>query len=498
MKRLEFTVIKNAFANIVRGGASAIVALALPHFLTKALSLDRFSAWVLMLQIAAYSNYLDFGIQTAIARYVAQAMERGDDERRDRIVSTALIFLILAGALALLIAGIVAWQIPSLFHGAPLHLIGQLRGGVMVLSAGAALLLPLSTFTGILIGLHRNEYPAVAIGTARLLGAGAVLVAIHFTTSLVWLACCIGAFNLLGGLLQYRFCRSLLPGMRIRPAYVTRAMAGELLHYCTGLTAFTFGMLLVGGLDLTVVGYFSFGNTGYYAIASTAIAFMVGIGGSVYSALMTPLAVLQERGDLERIRSLILSSTRLGSYASLLLIVLALVAGRPLFTLWVGPLYAQHALSILEVLLWAQALRLTGSAYSVALIATAQQNYGIGAAIAEGLTNLVASILGAKFLGPIGVAWGTLAGAFCGVLWLLLHVMTRVTQIPVSRIAFVREAFLRPALCLLPALAYAVFRGWSHFLLTDAVMAGSALLSTAVLLFWFGQIPRFSIARAVR
>jgi O-antigen/teichoic acid export membrane protein len=498
VKRLGFTVVKNALANIVRGGASAIVAIALPHFLTHALSVDRFAAWVLMLQIAACSNYLDFGIQTAIARFVAQAMERGDDERRDRIVSTALAFLILAAALALLISALVVWIIPHLFHGAPLHLIGELRGGVMVLSAGAAILLPLSTFTGILVGLHRNEYPALAIGTTRLLGAGAVLMAIHFTSSLVVLACCIAGFNLLGGLVQYLFCSRLLPGMRIRPAFVTRAMAGELLHYCIGLTAFSFGMLLVGGLDLTVVGYFSFGNTGYYAIASTAIAFMVGIGGSVYSALMTPLAVLQERGDHERIRNLILSSTRLGSYASLALIALVLLAGRPMLTFWVGPVYAQHALPVLEVLLWAQALRLTGSAYSVALVATAQQNYGIGAALAEGLTNLAASVLGAHFLGPIGVAWGTLAGAFCGVLWVLLHVMTRVREIPVDRLAFMREAFFRPTFCLLPILGYAVLRSRPHLSLAEAGATGLAVLLTALLLFRFGQIPRFSITRAAR
>ncbi len=498
MKRLGFTVIKNAFANAARGGASAIVALVLPHFLTHALSVDRFAAWVLMLQIAAYSNYLDFGIQTAIARYVAQTMERGDYEGRDRIVSTALAFLILAGALALLISALVAWNIPRLFPGAPLHLIGELRGGVMVLAAGDALLLPLSTFTGILVGLHRNEYPALAIGATRVLGAGAVLVTIHFTTSLLWLACCIAGFNLLGGLLQYRFCRSLLPDLRLRPASVTRTVAGELLYYCTGLTAFSFGMLLVGGLDLTVVGYFSFGKTGYYAIASTAIAFMVGLGGSVYSALMTPLAVLQERGDRERIRNLILSGTRLGGYASLLLIVLVLVAGSPLLTIWVGPVYAQQALPILEILLWAQALRLTGSAYSVALVATAQQNYGIAAALAEGLTNLAASILGAHFLGPIGVAWGTLAGAFCGVLWLVLYVMKKVRQVPVDRLAFVREAFLRPAFCLLPLLAYAVFRVRPHPSLAEAAAAGSALLLTALLLFRFGQIPRFSLTRAAR
>src|SRR6185437_14458061 len=181
LKRLAVTVAKNVLANIVRGSASAAVALVLPHYLTHDLSVERYSAWVLMLQIAAWSNYLDFGLQTAVARYVAQAIERNDTKLRDRVISTALILLCAAGAVALLLASVVVWKMPQLFSNAPHELLGELRGGVMVLSAVAALQLPLSTFTGILIGLHRNEYPAIAIGGSRLLGAFGVLVLVRHT-----------------------------------------------------------------------------------------------------------------------------------------------------------------------------------------------------------------------------------------------------------------------------------------------------------------------------
>lgn len=493
MKRLGATVIKNAFANIVRGGASAIVAVALPHFLTHDLSIERFSAWVLMLQIAAYSNYLDFGVQTAVARYVAQAVERGDKRQRDEVISTALILLLVAAAVALFISVLIAWNIPHLFHKVPIQLLGELRGGVLLLSASAAALLPLSTFTGILVGLHSNEYPAVAIGSSRILGAAAVLFAVHFTDSLIWLALCIGGFNLIGGALQYRFSRQLVPDMQLRIDRVSRGMARELVHYCTGLTAFNLGMLLVSGLDLTIVGLFSFGDTGYYAVATTAITMIVGLTASIYSALMTPIAVLQERGEQSRLRKLVLESTRLGSYAAVAGAVVITLAGRPLLTVWVGPHYAARAFPILEILVWAQALRLTASAYSVALVATAQQNYGIAAALAEGMINLLASLVGARVLGPIGVAWGTLLGSTCGVLWLTLHVMPRVTEVAVDAWAFCREAIVRPLLCYIPVITYAAFRMRLQLPIAKLACAGAAVLLTSLLLFRFGQIPRFSM-----
>jgi O-antigen/teichoic acid export membrane protein len=92
-KKEKLVVVKNAFANVIRGGATALVAIALPPFLTRLMSPGAFSAWALILQLSAFVGYLDFGIQTAVGRFVAQSNERGDAEHRDRIVSTSLAVL---------------------------------------------------------------------------------------------------------------------------------------------------------------------------------------------------------------------------------------------------------------------------------------------------------------------------------------------------------------------------------------------------------------------
>ena len=184
MKRLGHTVIKNALANIVRGGASGMVAVVLPHFLTQALDHDRFAAWALMLQIAAFASYLDFGVQFAVARYLAQAIERDDDQQRDRLISTAFAMLAIAGVIALSVIGIVIFFLPRIFQGIPSALVGDLRLGLMFMAVSAALGLPMSTFTGVLVGLHRNEFPALAIGGTRILSALGVLVTVRYTHSL--------------------------------------------------------------------------------------------------------------------------------------------------------------------------------------------------------------------------------------------------------------------------------------------------------------------------
>jgi len=469
----------------VRGGASSIVALALPHFLTHSLSVDRYSAWVLMLQIAAYANFLDFGLQTAVARYVAQAVERRDERHLNEVVSTAFFMMLAAALVALIVAAFVVWQIPHLFHKAPLNLIGELRWGAMILSIAAAATLFLSLFTGTLVGLHRNDLPALAIGTTRLIGATAAIIVVRFTPSLIWMALCVGAFNILGALWQIALAYRVLPDMRVALRWFTRTKVRELAHYCAGLATFSFGMLLVGGLDLTIVGYFAFAAAGYYGIASTVVGFVTGISGAVYSALLAPMAVLQERGEQSRIRDLVVDSSRLGSYMSIAFVILLVLAGRPLMSLWVGPSYASRAFPILEILLWAQAIRLTASSYSTALVATGQQNYGIAGAFVEGITNLAASILGARFIGPVGVAWGTAIGAVCGILWMLFYTMRKAKEVPVRASAFSMDAILRPIFCFLPLLLYV---GLSRHLRPALAYLVVALLLTLSLLLWLGDV----------
>ena len=103
MKRKEkFILLKNAAANVIRGGAASVVAIALPPFLARLMSADSYGAWSLVLQLSAYVGYLDFGIQTAVGRFVAHANEKGDAAHRDRLVSTA--FAALATAIVSLLA----------------------------------------------------------------------------------------------------------------------------------------------------------------------------------------------------------------------------------------------------------------------------------------------------------------------------------------------------------------------------------------------------------
>ena len=390
LKGFRFRAIKNAVANLIRGGATAMVAIALPHFFTRLLDKEHFAAWSLILQIAAYASYLDFGLQTAIARFIAQAIELEHKERQEKLISTALILLSAAALIAFAVISIVISQFPRLFDGVPSGLLPEFRHAALLLSLIACLLLPLSTYSGVLIGMHRNEIPALAIGGSRIAGCVLAILVGHCTQSLPWLVLCLGGPNVFGGLLQLVAVHGLLAEGKARLRHVSRIIGVELLRFSAGLTVWSFGMLLVSGLDVTIVGHFRFSAVGSYSIASMLISFFAGLTNAALGALMAPLAALHARDETRRILRVVFAATQTTLLANLLLIAAVFLFGEPGLRFWVGRVYAESALPILKVLAVAQTVRLTVAPYTVMLVSVGDPKKAVPAAICEALVNLTA------------------------------------------------------------------------------------------------------------
>jgi len=68
---LRWRFLKNAVANLGRGGLIGLVALVLPPVLVRHMTPAAYAVWVLILQACAYVGYLDFGLQTLTNNNVA-------------------------------------------------------------------------------------------------------------------------------------------------------------------------------------------------------------------------------------------------------------------------------------------------------------------------------------------------------------------------------------------------------------------------------------------
>jgi O-antigen/teichoic acid export membrane protein len=447
-------IIKGSASNLVRVALSMLLALVLPRLLVHRLSPAEYSAWVLILQISAYISLLDLGLQTAVGKLVAEYDALGDRFACSRTLSSSISILCASAAVGAMALALVSWQVPQLFHQMPAGLIGDVRGGILVVGMSTVFALPFGAFLAAFTGLQSYGFPTALATGSRILTttALATLLLLHGTLmQMVWLLALFNIATAIGQFLGWRSYAKKFVGFSFR--LVDRESIYRLFKYGSALSIWTLANLFVSGLDMVIVGHYDFGNTGYYGIATSVSNFMLLVVSSLFSPILPAVSSLQSGRTPQQVGDIVIKATR---YCVLLLCLIGIplvIGPYPLLKLWVGHDYATRSALFLQVLVLGNVIRQVANPYALVLLATGQQHLATVAAVAEALVNITLSIYLVQRFGAIGVAIGTLVGAFVSVgLHLTVSMKLTHTTISMSRRSFVLTGLLRPLLCVAPSL----------------------------------------------
>ena len=476
---------KNSAANVVRLGVTSLVSIVLPAYLTHKLSVETYGAWVLILQLGAYVAYLDFGVQTAVSKYIAEYEAKNDYAGCGRCVSIALLIMLVAGALGALLTAGFAWQAPILFKEIPSALLGEVRISVLLVGFSLSVGLPAAVFSAIFLGLQRYQVPMMTGVISKLLYGFVICAAVYRHSSLISMATAVAAVNLLTSLLQIVCWKKLAGQIRVSLRAINKEMALQMGQYCAVLTIWSVCMLFINGLDITIVGHYAFNELAFYSVASAPNSFVLLVIGAVLGPLLPATSALSVNRSPKQMGSILLRATR---YSTILLFVTGLpvmIAGYPLLHLWVGKTYAFRSVSYLRILVGANIIRNLCAPYATMVVATSQQKLATASAISEAVVNLSCSIILARHLGAYGVALGTLIGAIVGVAMhfgLSMHYTRR--NLDTARRRLFWDGMGRPALMAIPA-CLLITHWWIAGPPTIHILVWFVLAAATVLLAWF-------------
>lgn len=443
-------LIKNALANLVRGGASGLAAVILPPFLVHHLPRASYSIWVLILQLSAYVGLLDFGIQTAVGRFVAHTSELNQLEQRNRIVSSAVGMLAVSALIASVGVGLASWQLPHLFRDMPLYLQHSAKLALLIVGVSTALALPASALMGVFVGFERYEVPAAVAAVNKLLTAFLLIYIVRHTSSLITMAWIVALVNAGTMFLQGVLFHIAAATVQLGSRWISKSAIREIVSYCVSLTIWSIMMLMISGLDTVIVGVLDFRRVAPYALAASLLTFVMGLQNALFSVMIPRAAILGARGDSDSLGKLLLKSSRYGMLLLLLTGLPLIVFGKQILTIWVGPAFAGETLLILQVLVIGNIVRLSALPYSLLLIGTGQQKLVTVGPIMEGISNLTVSLWAGYHFGAIGVALGTLVGAIVGVTAHIVYNMPRTSAIHIVRKQYLSEGLMRPVLSFMP------------------------------------------------
>lgn len=483
-KLSSFVFLKNAFANVVRGSFSALIAVILPPFLVRILPTETFSIWVLVLQLTAYVSYFELGIQTTVGRFVAYANEAGDFKQRDSIINTSLAILSASGLLAVLFLCLLVWQLPHIFPKIPNILLTEAKVAILLLGSSLAIGLPFSVFNGIFIGIQRYEILAVIAGASKLTTALLILMAAKTSGNLVLMSAAIAGVNVVSYIVQFLVCQKFNRDIKYNYKLVSKDAANKVFSYCFSLSIWSFAMILISGIDTTIVGIFNIKAVAYYSVAASLITLMIGLQIAIFNGLLPIAAVIDAREDGKQLGELLIASTRYGMFILLATGVPLILGAKPLLNIWVGTEYAENGAIILQYLVIANIIRLSCLPFATILVGTAQQRLVIISPLLEGFSNLIASLALGSMIGYTGVAIGTIVGAILSVGGHIIYNMPRTKGITYSRLEFIKDGLLRPLACFLPILLISPILNLIYLSLINAILLFTISVILILVIAW--------------
>ena len=479
-------LLQGSASNVLRLLLSILLATVLPPLLTRHLSKPEYSAWVLILQLSTYISLLDLGLQTVIAKSVAEYHALGDEQANHRLLSSSFSLLTFVGAIGSGVVAVMVWKVPQLFHQMPADLVGQVRLSLLVIGLSSAFALPFNPFLSVFSGLQEYGFPTALALLGKLSSAALLICFVLLHASLFQLALALASINVLTAIAQFagwrRFARDRVAFSLFQFHWQT---AKTMVKSGGVLALWTIGGLFVSGLDVIIVGHFDYANTGFYAIGTTVTNFLVLIVSSLFSPLLPAVSAMQATSSPEEIGDITVRASRYCTLVVSLLMFPIFIGAFPILSLWVGHEYALKSALFLRILLLGNFIRQLGYPYSIVVIATGRQHLATLATVAEAGVNLILSLWLASKVGAVGVAIGTVAGAFVSI-GLHLAVSMRLTRpaIAFSTSSFALQSLLRPLACLLPLVL--LIPSWNPYQMIPANPLVLTLCGVLVLaIAWF-------------
>jgi O-antigen/teichoic acid export membrane protein len=474
--------------NVISNWGAYALAMGVNFFLSpyvvRHIGNTGYGVWTLILSLTGYLGLLDLGVRGAVTRYVAKFHTEAAHDRTSNVASSAMLIFSAVGMVAILASLLLAAFVVGRLQIPPQYLDAA-RLVLVIIGLNIATSLVNGVFGGILVGLQRFDLTNGIEIANNVLRAVTIVVFLRLGYGIVTLALIQLGFTLARLAASMWMTKQLYPELQINYGYADRAGIRLIFSF----SVFSFLLHVSGSLiyasDNVVIGAFlPVSAVTFYAIGGNLVEYTRTLVSGI-SQTMTPLASSTEaRRDQNRLEKVILFSSRAGTMVVLPIALTLAIRGSSFISLWMGPQYAELSGKVagilsLTLLLWA-ANSVTGGS----LLGLSKHRPLVPMLLAEGVCNLVLSILLVKRMGIVGVAWGTVIPSAMSTLFFWPWYIRRAVGI--RPMTYMVSAWVRPILAIVPFAAgtYAIEHYWGAGRLLVFFSQVALILPLALLGYW--------------
>ncbi len=398
-------LVKGSALGTIEFFATALITLAMTPFIIHSLGDAMYGLWIFVGSFLGYYGLMDFGLNSAIQRFLSRAIGSNDIEDANKIINTSLAIFAILGFIILFFSFIVAFAVPFLIKN--ITEIDLFRKIVLILGLNFAVGFPLRVFSGILTANIRYDL-STAIELIKLtlrtiliiilLKSGHGIIALAFVTLIVDIGGYITKYFVVRRLYSYIVLSiKLIDNSKIRTLF--------------GYSIYTFISKMADQLrfnvdKLVITIFIDLGSVTLYSIASRLVKYFMQFVASAIGMLTPIFSQYEAKNNYAAIREKFIFTTKISSYLSIMIGGILIIFGKAFIQRWVGAKYLS-AYPVLLVLVIPTIFALMQSPSIQLLYGISKHKFFAVSNSVEGIANLILSLILVKKYGLIGVAIGT-------------------------------------------------------------------------------------------
>jgi O-antigen/teichoic acid export membrane protein len=240
--------------------------------------------------------------------------------------------------------------------------------------------------------------------------------------------------------------------LRLGLQHVSRSSLRRIASY----SGTTFMIIVAGRLrfktDAMVIGTLvSAAAVTYFTIGSRLVDYASEVVSSLAQIFVPMSSQSQAKGDLDALRKIFVVGNRACSFIIFPITAILTILGKSVIEAWVGPKYVSASYPVLLVLLYPTTLMLAQSASGRTLWGMAKHRTWAWVVLAEGISNLILSVILVRPYGIMGDAIGTAIPLTCSMILFLPRHLCRLLGIKLR--TYLYRAFVLPLVLCIPLVA---------------------------------------------
>lgn len=403
-------MVKGSVLRIIEFAANAIIGLAMMPFIIHSLGDKMYGLWIFVGSFLGYYGLMDFGLNTAVQRFISRSIGSEDSLEMNKVANTSLVIFACIGLVVLVMSFAIAFLFPLFIKNIADQQVFKVV--VLILGLNCAIGFPLRVFSGIISADLRYDIRAIIEIAKLFLRTCLILFFLKNGFGVIAVAWITLGVDISGYISMFFVVRILYPYIVIAKKYIDLSKIKTLFGY----SVYSFITQLADQArfnidNLVIVFFIGLSSVTFYSIGARLMRYFWDFMGCAFGMTMPIFSQYEGSNNYDLIREKYMFLTKISSYASLVIGGMLIVFGKAFIIRWVGKDYANsyYIFIILLIPFIFDVLQMPGNGLLYGL--SKHKYYAISNTI-EGLANLILSVILVRKYGIYGVALGTAVPMF--------------------------------------------------------------------------------------